>query len=260
MFPSPVVSCFCVIDWIRPAVSDVLSRIWFICNLQLWLSLSDFISKFLDTETDGSQIVCHPVFDFILRSVHDVNRALDSIIDVHHGKPRLLFNKARVFSFQDAVVEDGHCVICGTSSWFCLPADNSRVSDTSDIQTVFLVIVGSKHLACVFCDAVHCGGLYWAVLGCAFFWCRGTKHGHRTSAEYFTYLELNCNVENVLVGNQVDVPAKLWVFLTRCWQNGCHVVDLSYFVGYADFPESLLVSDISFLQQPIEILGDVSVT
>lgn len=248
MFPSPVVSCFCVIDGIRPAVSDVLSRIWLICHLQLWLSLSDFISKFLDTETDGSQIVGHPVFDFILGSVHDVNRTLNRIVDVHHGKPRLLFNKTRVFSFQDAVVEDGHCVISGASSWFCFPADNSRVSDTSDIQSVLFVIVCTEHLAGVFCDAVHCGGLDWTVLGCAFFWGSGTKHSHRTGAEYFTNLELNCDIKNVLVWNQIDVPAKLWVLLACGWQNGCHMVDLSDFMIYADLLKPLLVSDISFLQ------------
>ena len=173
MLPSPIVSCFCIIDGVRPTVSNVLPGIWLVSDLQLWMFLFDLVCQFFHWKTDCGQIVSHSVLNIFWWCVHNVNCSLDRIVNVHHWQASLFFYEASVLSFQDTVVKDCHCIICCTSSWLCLPTDNSWISDTSDIQTILFEVVSAQHLACVLCHSVHGCWLDGAMLRSALFWSCG---------------------------------------------------------------------------------------
>lgn len=201
MLPSPILSGLCVINRIRPTVSYLLSWIRLISDLQLRFLFPDFISKLFGRKADSCQVVCHSVLDLFWWCVHDVNRPLNRIVDIHHRQTGLLLDEACIFAFQNAVVEDCNCIISGPSSRFSLPTDNARVSDTSDVQTILIEVVCSQHLTGVFCHSIHRGWLDWAMLGSALLWGCRPEYSHWTCAKYFVDLQLNCNVKNVFVRN-----------------------------------------------------------
>ena len=178
MLPSPIASSLCIIDRVWPTVSDVLPGIGFINDLQFWVFLFYLVCQFFYRKTDCRQIVSHSVLDLFRWRVHNVDRSLDRIVNVHHWQPSLFFYETCVLSFQDTVVKYGDCIICCTSSRLCLPTDNSWISDTSDIQGVLFEVVSTQHLACVLCHSVHGCWLDRTVLRSALLWSCGTKYCH----------------------------------------------------------------------------------
>lgn len=260
MFPSPVVSGFTVIDWVWPAVGNGLSWIWLIKYFKFRFFLADLIGQFFNCKTDCSEIIGESVLYFLCWSLHDIDSGFDCVVNIHHWKTSFLLYETCVFALKNAIVENGHSVVGCSSSWLSFPTDDSWVSDTSNVQTIFSKVISSQHFSSILCDPIHSCWLNGAMLWCTFFWSCGTKNSHWTGTKNLADFKFNCNVKDIFIRNEVHIPAKFWILFSCCRQNSSHMIDLCNFMFQAYFLESLFVCYITFLQYPIEVFRDVSMS
>lgn len=247
MFPSPIISGLAVINWIGPAVSNSLSWIWLVEDLQLGLFLTNLVGQFLYRETDCGQVVGESVLYLLCRGLHYVDSGFYCVVDVHHRQAGFLLHETCVFPLKNAIVKNGNSVVGCPSSWLCFPTDYSWISHASNVQAIFFKVIGSQHLTSILCDSVHGCWLNRTMLRCTFLWSCWAKNSHWTGAKDFADFQFNCNIKDIFIRNEVHIPAKFRILFSSCWQNSGHMINLCDFVFQTNFFESLFISYITLL-------------
>lgn len=115
MFPSPMLSRLGIINRIRPTISNILSKIRFISDLNLF-NFVNFMNQVLNRKTNSRKIICSSILNALLRCIHNLNGSLDSIIDKHHGQSGILLNKTLILALFNGLVKDSDSIIRGATS------------------------------------------------------------------------------------------------------------------------------------------------
>src|SRR5690554_1946456 len=127
------------------------------------MSLYTFINLF-GRKADPPQIVAGADFYVFLWGVHEVKGCLDGVRHVHHWQVGVFFQEAFKMLSCNRFMIDVHGVVCRSTSWEGFIPNKTGVSQTPDVNMVFLEIVITPSFPRLFGNAIHCIRIHDAVL------------------------------------------------------------------------------------------------
>ena len=148
-----------------PTFSDFLLHwIDLILNLKGGNVLGDLRSNFPWTERHTVNIIACPDAYILLRSFHNVNSRFYRIISIDHRQICILFQVAAIsLSLQGTVININSIVGGATPGWRPV-ADQSWISDASDIDSELFRVVSTPQLACLFRNPIYSAGIHNCLL------------------------------------------------------------------------------------------------
>lgn len=187
--------------------------------------LGDLLCKFAGTEGHAQHVVACSNAYLLFRLWHQLESAFNGIIGVDHGEIGILFQVAGIYLLLQCLIEDINSIISGSSSGNWPIPDEPWVSDTSDIDSVALVVVLAPEFTGFFGDAVDGCGVHDSLLGSVLGGV-GTEGCDWTWPEHAVYLVLTGWLETVVEGFHVDLLGYERVDLTCSWEQSTKTIEL----------------------------------
>lgn len=138
--PPPILPGLAIIDHIRPRISNTLPVIRFVCDCQRDVFV-DRSCQFFNCKTDSCHVVAGSHPDLLAVGLHQLDGASNSVIHEDHWDCCFLVDEAFVCAFLESAVEDSDSVVCSPSAGQFFPADDTRISQRSHIESKFLIVV-----------------------------------------------------------------------------------------------------------------------
>src|SRR3954471_7671329 len=100
-----------------------------------------------------------------------------------------------------------------TTTRGAFPANESRITQTSDIYIVFFKIPFAPAFTCLFADPINGRWFHNSVLWRVYAWRCGSKNSDRTRPVDLTDTFFFCKIEHIKKTFHVEFPCKHWILL-----------------------------------------------
>lgn len=251
-----------VVQFSWPRICDHCSN-WakFVVHGKSWDQFFHLDNQLFWVETDSVDII-HASLQIFFGRLEVLNSCNDAVIDIHHWK-RLLWSKpAFIVLVLEAVEEYFSRVISGSVKRKLLAANDSGVSDASEVDLVLLGIVLSKQLGENLAHSVDGlwlqDGVVWSKILVEIVAAEGSdsRWNEKLSSE------ISSDIESVLGSSDVDIIGQLWVLLPEARQDTGEMYNIIYVVLFDNFLVSGCISNIKLLVNAgvsIVLLNEVAI-
>lgn len=175
----------------RPTLRNRLSQ-WlnFIPHLKFRQIFLNLISNFLGSECHSLHIVTRPNFYRLFWGIHQLNRSINSIIGIDHGKRSRFVQITLKGLTHNCTMKNTDCIISGPTSGRRSISHKPWISDASNINSITPVVVSTPHFPCFFGNAVNSGRLHNRELR-SLLWRCSSKCCYWWRPEYLLYFALS---------------------------------------------------------------------